>query len=77
VKSIISTDVKGNTANQSDVITRREEEDNHVMSSLIQNLTDNTTTQIKAGNVTTCKTDANSQKQEHGTNVQSGNKKFI
>jgi hypothetical protein len=47
------------------------------MSSLIQNLTDNTTTQIKAGNVTTCKTDANSQKQEHGTNVQSGNKKFI
>ncbi len=76
MKSIISTDVKGNTANQSDVITRREE-DNHVMSSPIQNLTGNTTTQIKAGNVTTCKTDANSQKQEHGTNVQSGNKKFI
>jgi hypothetical protein len=76
VKSITSADIKGNMPNHSEVIIRQEEEDNHLLLLPNKNLTDNTMAQIKPGNITTCKTDLNFQKQERSTIVQSGNNLF-
>lgn len=72
MESVISTNAKENTTNQSDIIIRREEE-NHLVLLPIANLLDNTTAQVKSENITTCK---NNLEQERSTMVQSGNHLF-
>ncbi len=72
MESVISTNAKENTTNQSDIIIRQEE-DNQLVLLPIANLSGNTTAQVKPENITICK---NNLEQERSTMVQSSNNLF-